>query len=67
MTIVLREVRCPNCRQLTPWEGNRHRPFCSARCKLRDFGNWAAERYRIPGPPGDGPAPPAESDDDEPQ
>jgi endogenous inhibitor of DNA gyrase (YacG/DUF329 family) len=32
-----------------PWEGNSHRPFCSERCKLRDLGNWASERYRIPG------------------
>jgi endogenous inhibitor of DNA gyrase (YacG/DUF329 family) len=24
-----------------------HRPFCSARCKLVDLGNWLDERYRI--------------------
>ncbi len=42
-------VRCPTCRQLVRWEGNRYRPFCSERCKLRDFGNWAAERYSIAG------------------
>jgi endogenous inhibitor of DNA gyrase (YacG/DUF329 family) len=42
-------VRCPTCRQSVPWEGNPHRPFCSERCKLRDLGNWAFERYRIPG------------------
>jgi endogenous inhibitor of DNA gyrase (YacG/DUF329 family) len=42
-------VRCPTCRRITAWAGNPDRPFCSARCRLQDFGNWAAERYRIPG------------------
>jgi endogenous inhibitor of DNA gyrase (YacG/DUF329 family) len=42
-------ARCPTCRQLARWSGNPHRPFCSERCKLRDLGNWASERYRIPG------------------
>ena len=46
-----KEVRCPTCRRLTPWDGNDFRPFCSERCKLRDLGNWASERYRVPGPP----------------
>jgi hypothetical protein len=31
------------------WEGNPDRPFCSQRCRLADLGNWAAERYRVPG------------------
>ena len=42
-------VRCPTCRKPTYWTGNPFRPFCSERCKLGDLGNWAAERYRIPG------------------
>ncbi len=46
---VLDTVRCPTCRQPVRWEGNPHRPFCSERCKIRDFGNWAVERYRIAG------------------
>jgi uncharacterized protein len=46
---VPESVRCPVCRQPTPWRGNPWRPFCSERCKLRDLGNWAAERYRIAG------------------
>lgn len=25
------------------------RPFCSKRCKLIDFGEWATESHRIPG------------------
>jgi len=24
-------------------------PFCSERCKLIDLGNWASEKYVIPG------------------
>jgi hypothetical protein len=47
---MLTTVRCPLCRRPAPWEGNLHRPFCSERCKLHDLGNWASERYRIPGP-----------------
>jgi endogenous inhibitor of DNA gyrase (YacG/DUF329 family) len=33
-----------------PWRAqSKWRPFCSERCKLIDLGEWAAERYRIPG------------------
>ncbi len=42
-------VRCPFCRVEVAWEGNPHRPFCSDRCRLVDFGAWTEERYRIPG------------------
>ncbi len=42
-------IRCPTCRRATPWAGNPLRPFCSERCKLTDLGNWASERYGIPG------------------
>lgn len=41
-------VSCPTCRQITPWEDNPHRPFCSERCKLLDLGRWLREEYRIP-------------------
>jgi uncharacterized protein len=58
------EVRCPTCRRLTVWEGNPYRPFCSERCKLQDLGNWASERYRIPGPPADA-VPPDDADGEE--
>ena len=44
-----KQIRCPNCRRPTTWDGNPHRPFCSERCRLQDLGNWASERYRIPG------------------
>jgi endogenous inhibitor of DNA gyrase (YacG/DUF329 family) len=51
-------VTCPICRQLTSWEENQHRPFCSERCRMIDLGRWAADDYRIPAedaPPGAGP------------
>ena len=45
-----RIVPCPNCRKPARWSvANRYRPFCSERCRLIDFGEWAEERYRIPG------------------
>jgi len=31
-------------------EDHPHRPFCSARCKLVDLGNWLDEKYRISRP-----------------
>lgn len=43
-----RVVPCPACRRASPWEGNPHRPFCSADCKQRDLGKWATESYRVP-------------------
>ena len=61
-----RTVACPRCGAAVPWTPeSRWRPFCSERCKLIDLGDWAAERFRIPGaePPDPGaedsePAPP---------
>ncbi|MGE0344163.1 MAG: DNA gyrase inhibitor YacG [Porticoccaceae bacterium] len=45
-------VRCPTCRKTVAW-GPRspERPFCSARCRQIDLGEWAAERHRIPAEP----------------
>lgn len=43
------KLQCPNCRTETVWEGNPHRPFCSARCKNVDLAAWADEEYRIAG------------------
>lgn len=57
-------VRCPSCRQPARWEGNPCRPFCSERCKRTDLGNWASERYRIPGEPLP-PDPTEQGEDDE--
>ena len=60
------EVRCPTCRRPAPWDGNPFRPFCSERCKLQDLGNWASERYAIPGPPAETVLEEGDDDDTEP-
>lgn len=41
-------VKCPTCGNKTEYEGNEHRPFCSERCKLLDFGAWVNEEYALP-------------------
>lgn len=43
--------KCPNCGKPAEWQDNPHRPFCSERCKLIDFGRWANEEYRVPAAP----------------
>jgi endogenous inhibitor of DNA gyrase (YacG/DUF329 family) len=44
-------MKCPVCKkEVAP--GNPEAPFCSARCRTIDLGNWSAERYVIPGAPG---------------
>ncbi len=50
---MLTEIKCPQCQELSQWQGNPHRPFCSERCRLIDLGQWADESYRISGPPQD--------------
>lgn len=43
-------VNCPTCNEELAWtEANRFRPFCSERCKLIDFGDWASEKHSIAG------------------
>ena len=45
---------CPICqRELPPAQGEaaKARPFCSARCKTVDLGNWLGDGYVIPGAP----------------
>jgi uncharacterized protein len=54
-------VKCPTCRKQTEWQNNPHRPFCSERCQLIDFGAWTNERYRIPSDEFE----PADHDDDD--
>jgi uncharacterized protein len=41
-------MTCPICGKLTTWQDEPKGPFCSERCKLIDFGNWADEGYRVP-------------------
>lgn len=41
-------MKCPVCgKEVQP--GDPFMPFCSDRCKLIDLGNWASEKYVIPG------------------
>jgi len=61
----VKEIRCPACRRSTVWEGNAFRPFCSERCKLHDLGNWALERYRVPGDTGEAMAGELHDEDDD--
>jgi endogenous inhibitor of DNA gyrase (YacG/DUF329 family) len=49
---------CPVCgkelaKKVDPNEPYHDFPFCSARCRLIDLGNWLGERYRVPGDPVD--------------
>jgi len=54
-------VNCPTCQTPVPWlDSNEYRPFCSKRCQLIDFGEWATEKHSIPGQP----FYPVEEDDD---
>jgi endogenous inhibitor of DNA gyrase (YacG/DUF329 family) len=51
-----RRVECPQCGQPSLYDSsNRHRPFCSERCKQIDLGAWASESHRMPdeNPPDD--------------
>jgi len=47
--IVIKNIKCPNCRKPAPWEDNPFRPFCSERCRMIDLGAWVNEEYRVPG------------------
>lgn len=43
-------VSCPTCQKQVIWSTQQtFRPFCSERCKLIDFGEWAADEKIIPG------------------
>jgi endogenous inhibitor of DNA gyrase (YacG/DUF329 family) len=57
---------CPVCRKPVPPRAvNRAFPFCSARCRLLDLGQWMDGAYRIPGErAGDGAAGPSREGDE---
>lgn len=42
--------QCPICK--TPTDSTTHAefPFCSERCRQRDLGNWASEKYVVSEP-----------------
>jgi endogenous inhibitor of DNA gyrase (YacG/DUF329 family) len=42
--------RCPICKTPTDSEVNADFPFCSERCRDRDLGNWASEKYVVSEP-----------------
>ena len=45
-------VKCPSCGLSLAWsKDNPHRPFCSSRCREKDFIVWANEEQVIPGNP----------------
>ena len=57
-------VDCPTCGRPVPWvPEERHRPFCSERCRLIDLGEWIDGGRAIPGDengPGGSGGPPTE-------
>jgi uncharacterized protein len=42
--------RCPICKMETHSTANAEFPFCSERCRTRDLGNWASEKYVVSEP-----------------
>ena len=42
-------MTCPICKK-TVAPGAPDFPFCSERCRIIDLGNWATDKYVIPGP-----------------
>ena len=48
-TTGVKTVNCPTCQKIVPWrEESAFRPFCSKKCQLIDFGEWANENHAIP-------------------
>lgn len=39
--------KCPICKAPTESAVHAEFPFCSERCRLRDLGNWASEKYVV--------------------
>jgi len=60
-----RTVRCPMCGRRTAWQENRHRPFCSERCRFADLEGWLSGRYIVAGDPEESATTPAELDPSE--
>ncbi len=44
------QLSCPICRKPTDSALDADFPFCSARCRLLDLGNWADGSYRFSEP-----------------
>lgn len=44
----IKQVNCPTCQKTIFWSPEeKFRPFCSERCQLIDFGDWANEKNSI--------------------
>ena len=43
------KLRCPICKKPTK-TADADFPFCSERCRERDLGNWASEKYVVSEP-----------------
>jgi uncharacterized protein len=41
---------CPICKTPTDSERDTDFPFCSDRCRQKDLGNWATEKYVVSEP-----------------
>jgi endogenous inhibitor of DNA gyrase (YacG/DUF329 family) len=39
--------KCPICKTVTDSAVHADFPFCSERCRDRDLGNWATEKYVV--------------------
>ena len=50
MATIPDRVRCPTCQRKGNWLALPSGPFCSARCRLIDLGQWLAEGHRISDP-----------------
>jgi uncharacterized protein len=42
--------KCPICKAQTDSTVHADFPFCSERCRERDLGNWATEKYVVSDP-----------------
>ena len=42
--------KCPICKAETDSAVHAEFPFCSERCRERDLGNWASEKYAVSDP-----------------
>ena len=44
------KLKCPICKNPADSETDAEFPFCSARCREQDLGNWAMEKYKVAAP-----------------